>query len=928
MSDRGPTPTVPGREREFERLRTSIAAVAAGRGGSVWVSGEPGIGKSTLVRAAVAVARERGCQVFTARADEFDDLFPLRTVLAALGVAPGSSDPARARLAELVWPARPVAMATTGDTTALGAASELILSLVDEWCVAAPVVLAVDDMQWADGMSLAVWGELHRSVGQLPLLLVAAARPVPARPDLDRLRRAAAEVTVGPLSDADVDRLVVRRLGTGPDAALRARTREAGGNPLHVTELVDAAVRGGTGARPDSLAAAIDARLGLLSARALDVLRTAALLGVTVDADRLGPATGTPADDLTDLIREAIAAGVLVGTGTDPGFRHPLIRAALIRSGPERAVRHQRLATALARSGAPAEDVARHLNASPAEPAPWVVDWADVHAPALIDRVPQLAADLLRRLHDEVDPGEPRRDRLGTHLAAVLARLGRYEEVEALARPVLTRSLDPATTGPMAWTLALALMRLTRYRDALVVTARAVRQEPRDPVWVARLRAVRALVLAVSGRYRQAETVAARAEAEGTTVGDPVAVGYALHARALWLRRRGRDPAAFLATVERALATIGSRPETTDLRLLLLGDRAMVLASVGRLEEADRALGEAVAQAERAGSPSARSRAHVQAAELSFALGRWDRTRAEVEVAADLPTGEGHRARLRGLAALVAVHRDEREEANRRLTDVDELLGNGDVRDDLDHLLLARAVATERDLGPRAALRQLLDVYDPDGSTRFTGMTTEAQFWLPEVARLAIAANDRPSAGAATRVISDRAAQSPQPPTVAAARHAAGLVGGDPDALLAAAELYRDAGFRFRQGRALEDAAVAAAELGDVATAHMAYTGAVDIYAGLGAAYDLRRADARLQPLGVRRGARGPRRRPDTGRPALTPTESTIVDLVASGRSNTDIAARLRLSRRTVRHHVARILVTLNAKSRVDIARYAAGPRM
>ena len=87
------------------------------------------------------------------------------------------------------------------------------------------------------------------------------------------------------------------------------------------------------------------------------------------------------------------------------------------------------------------------------------------------------------------------------------------------------------------------------------------------------------------------------------------------------------------------------------------------------------------------------------------------------------------------------------------------------------------------------------------------------------------------------------------------------------------------------------------------------------------AAWDVLRADSRLRALGVRRGSRGPRRRPPTGWEALTPTEVRIAELVAAGRSNPDIAGDLLLSRRTVQSHVSHILAKLGAQSRVGIAR-------
>jgi len=102
---------------------------------------------------------------------------------------------------------------------------------------------------------------------------------------------------------------------------------------------------------------------------------------------------------------------------------------------------------------------------------------------------------------------------------------------------------------------------------------------------------------------------------------------------------------------------------------------------------------------------------------------------------------------------------------------------------------------------------------------------------------------------------------------------------------------------------------------------------ALQVYAGLGAVWDTRRALARIRPYGVRPGVRGARRRPKNGWEALTDTEARIAELVSRGLSNPDIAGQLQLSRRTVGNHVSHILMKLQVSSRrevADLARSAA----
>jgi DNA-binding CsgD family transcriptional regulator len=123
---------------------------------------------------------------------------------------------------------------------------------------------------------------------------------------------------------------------------------------------------------------------------------------------------------------------------------------------------------------------------------------------------------------------------------------------------------------------------------------------------------------------------------------------------------------------------------------------------------------------------------------------------------------------------------------------------------------------------------------------------------------------------------------------------------------------------------ALEDLAVVLAEHSRADDARAALNEAVGLYEDMQARWDVRRAEGRLRPHGIRRGApgrRGPRA--TSGWEALTPTEVKVAVLVARGDSTYDIARDLLLSRRTVQTYISHILVKLDAKSRVDIVREA-----
>ena len=401
-----PAGALVGRDSEMALLTGLIRDVARGRaGGSVLIEGEPGIGKSALVRAALAEAPEAGCQVFWGAGDELGQALPLLPFLDGLRVREPSTNPRRDAIVRLL---RGEVSADRGaDVPAVLA--EQLLALVAEQCAIRPTILVIDDLQWADQASIALWGRLAKSAQHEPLLLVGAMRPVPQRDDLLALRRAAADavrIQLTALTEAAVTELVAALAGGRPDGSLLQLADGAAGNPLYVTELLAALARGsgltvtesgaaklaGTAA-PGSLSAAIADRLGFAAGPVREVLRAAALLGMDFEVADLAVVLGRNVPDLIPAVDEARAAGVLAESGHGLGFRHPLIRAALYEEmpAPVRAAWHRDAGRALAEAGAPVDRVARQLLRATAEAGgaagpvdEWMLDWLARSADPLV----------------------------------------------------------------------------------------------------------------------------------------------------------------------------------------------------------------------------------------------------------------------------------------------------------------------------------------------------------------------------------------------------------------------------------------------------------------------------------------------------------------------------------------------------------------
>ena len=278
----------------------------------------------------------------------------------------------------------------------------------------------------------------------MPLLLIGMMRPVPLRDDLLALRRVVdddARLQLTGLTGAAVSDLVAALAGGKPDGNLLRLADGAAGNPLYVTELVAALVRGSSltitdggaaelasGSAPGSLSAAIADRVGFVAGPTREVLRAAALLGMEFAVPDLAIVLGRSVADLVSAVSEACAAGVLAESGNGLGFRHPLIRAALYDEmpAPVRAAWHRDVGRALAAAGAPPDRVARQMlravsgDAGTAEPMDeWMLNWLARTADPLVGQAPGVAAELLTQSRRQL-PG-----RLGpARLAGQPARRG------------------------------------------------------------------------------------------------------------------------------------------------------------------------------------------------------------------------------------------------------------------------------------------------------------------------------------------------------------------------------------------------------------------------------------------------------------------------------------------------------------------------
>jgi len=925
-----------GRDNELALLDGLLREAARGRGAAVLIEGEPGIGKSALVHAAVSAAPDAGCQVFWGAGDELGTALPLLPFLDALQVREPSVNARRNTIVGLLR--GEIAADRGADVPAT--LTEQLLALVAEESAVRPVVLVIDDLQWADPASAALWGRLARTARRAPLLLIGTARPVPHRDDLLALRRIAGDdgrIQLAGLAEPAVADLVTLLAGGRPDGGLLHLAEGAAGNPLYLTELVAALLRGSNltltpaGAAalvgetgPDSLSAVIADRLGFVTGPVRDVLRAAALLGVDFAVPDLATVLGRGVVDLIPAVDEARAAGVLAESGNSLGFRHPLIRTALYEEMPVpvRAAWHRDAARALAAAGAAPERVARQLlraadGSAPAEVVDErMLDWLVRTADQLVGQAPGVAAELLTQAVDGTPLGAPHHDWLMSRLADALYRTGDITRAAQVANQALAFVAEPDQLVDLHGTLAQCRIRTGQSAESLSTLNRALETPGLSARHRARLLVVAARTHSSFGDIPMAGEVATTALAAAEDAGDNWAMGWALHVLSLVAAVQGHLTEALLLS-DRALTVTQADLGLTDLRLLLQINKAVMLGCLDRYDEALAVAAEARYLADQVGTAIRLGQAHCVLAQCLFDTGRWDDALAEAERLPENLQEPGAACCDLGMAAVISFHRGEVAAARGYLA------AAGPHAERLGHrlippLALARSLDHEHLGALQDALAALTEAFDRNAEE------IELENLLPDAVSLALRTGDLATAKSLAEQAGALAEGSEIPHRQANALYCGGLLDHDAKRLLAAAARYQDASRPLLAAKASEAAAVEFLRADDRGQARDAFVQAVEAYTSLGAAADAARLRAAFRAHGIHRGPHSRHRRAVSGWDSLTDTEVKVAGMVAEGLSNPEIAGQLMLSRRTVSTHVSHILKKLGVASRTDIARESA----
>jgi DNA-binding CsgD family transcriptional regulator len=994
------------------------------------VGGEAGIGKSRLVGAVAADARTLGFRLGAGACLRMDaGEMPYAAIVAALRRLLRDVDPAvaaatlgahRREIARLLPEAARIASPVAGPRTAspagaapgpspvphpaspapAGAAGiaggpdplarlrlfEAVSGWLDRLAADAPLLLIIEDLQWADAATLDLLRAVALALPGRALLAITLRTDEPAPAAVgatiaELARDGADRVELRPLDRGTFGRLAAGALGdaTEPDpAAVDDLYERTGGNPFLALELIEAGLLAGPdnpyAGVPPSLRDILDARMVALDTDTLAILRAAALQPGPIDDALLAGVLDRPVGVVANALRVAREAGVLATSSGGPVFRHALQRDVLIEQlGPgERRQLHARFAEVLAAGGQDpsragaialhcdlAGDDARSLRANVA--AFESAERASAFEAAM--RHAARAAELRRRL--PAATGDELPDAAALLEAASLAALLAGDPVRsaALAREAL------ALVGPDAgraaslhdrvrWALWEAGDREGARRELEIAVA-GLAAAPADAgteVLRARLTAQQAAMRMDEADAGPALGLAAEAIRAARDLGAPDVEAIALGVRGRTLAMHGRVDEG-LADLRAAVA-IADQLHNLQGRLVGEASVVTVLSRCGRAREALAEIDAALAVADASGlGRSLGAQLAAEAARSCFAIGEWDEAARRIaDGLARRPTAlvEAH-LRIVGLR-LAAARGDDADATrhDRRLIALEPVLADAEDRAALAAARAELVLGADR----AAAVRGLIDPLLAQGAA---GAPGSAIAWLGalavraevELALDARARGDGPAAAAAlgrsatiatmteAGAVAARAAWGPRADALLAhvgaerarldAPTAARVVAWDRaiEAWEAIDRPYSAAYARLR----LAEARLANREPREAVAAPLVAAASALRALGAQPMLEWARRLARLArvDLGEEGSEAGSGARASAGADArdplatleLTPREREVLRLVAAGRSNARIADELGITTKTASVHVSNILGKLGVENRVEAAALA-----
>jgi DNA-binding CsgD family transcriptional regulator len=948
------SPVLVGRDAFLTQMESRLADAAAGAGRVLFVAGEAGIGKTRLLGSITRRARASGFGV--ARAAAFPgDVQSLGGLLLDLASDLVSGpEPVLRDLGQSITSRIRALPAEAGD--AHHRRRLLVQDLADLLVTAdpgIPVLIILEDLHWADELSLDVLGHLAGRIVNRPVLIAGAYRSDELYPSLPlrdlraRLlaQRLAEEVRLPRLGLDQTATMTSATLGRPVPAQLVAAVHaRTDGIPLHVEEFLAAIDESSLTSRPgaavaeaavpDTLSDAVLSRARRLSTSTRNVASAAAVIGRSFDFDLLTAVTGAGPDEVAGALRELQEAYfVLPGADTVTfDFRHALIRDTLYAdtSLPLRRRLHEQVAFAAAERGYRGAFISAHFEQAGCPVPAYEYAVAAAREAAAVSAHGE-ALELCRRAVRNLPAQLPALDQAGVftalgdeaaatddNLAAAEAYQRAHElisaagEVRAAAalvpRIVAVAHLLGAGLDTRVGTLQLAL-------DSLDQVAGADRER-------ARLHSAMAAAYLVDDRLEEAVVHGERGRAESQRIGDDEAALNAATTLGSVLVFAGRMDEGW-QLLEEAIAEAGQSCQEAEAAR---GYR-MVGSSASELTEYDRAerwLTEGVRYAENAELWNHRHYMAAHLAHVQWATGQWDAAAQTAEGAlADGRGGITTAITAQYVLGYLAMGRGDWDAAGQLLA---EALAAGERMAELQRLSpplwgLAEAARCLGDYDTaiiRCERGYQASAEVMDAACLFPYLITGVRAYL---ARGDLDAAHEWSARVGA-VLTARAI----PGTLPAIGHSQGLIRlarGDLPAAHQAVESARDAWRarrRFWEGTwAVLDLAVIASKARRRGEAALLLDETRALAAAAGATTLADDAERLARAF-------GPGRHADPWHP-LSEREYEVAQLVAAGLTNRQIAERLVVSPKTISAHVTHILTKLGAGRRAEIAAWCATVR-
>jgi DNA-binding CsgD family transcriptional regulator len=916
-----------GRDPELGALGEQLSRVQAGAGAVILVEGGAGMGKTRLLDEAAAMASRMSFKVGLGAADPGDSVVELAPLLGALSEGPEPPFE-RAKLRDLPLRAEQRYWL-----------HQDLQTLLERSALQTPLLLCIDDLQWADGATAAALRTLLPRLAAVPIAWAIAYRPVEGSDRLlnavGQLERAATRIVLGPLEEPAIAQVAKDAMQAEPDDALLEMAAQAHGSPFVLTELLtglreEHLVRIASGRAelledrpPHRVSESMRKRLTRLSEPSRRAATVAASLGRRFSFTELAAMLQSPPWALLEPVQGLIDADLLAQTDDQLAFRHDLTRDAVRDSIPvsaRRAIDRQAADVLLAAGALPVE-VAVQLAAS-AEPGDELAISTLLRAAETLSASePRAGAELARRALDLAPPKHPLRGPLVTQTALLMHAAGQGEEAKAFADTALREALPAEQEAEVR--LGMASMFGISPDLRADAGRRALALPEISPALRARHLARLAHNLLVGGRFHEARAALPDARAAVCASEDSRAWFTMQLVDGGFEHVDGRYQRS-LEIVEDAMRSGLDGSEDQREGIVRQWARGAIRA-LDRIEEALELANDGVSAAERDRQGWALHLAEVWRGTDLLMLGRLRDAQAALQGLfsaedAHLVVGLGD---AEGVVALgrIAIHVGDARQARETAEIAHVMLAGGTpgVRRHAAWLLALQAMGDGDPTGARAWLCALGSEERKSILPRLAvDVTDEIQ-----LVRIAVAADDSELAQSGLAAAECRAELNPDIATIiATAAHVRGLLGGDPDELASAVELFKGSPRRLALAAALEDLGVSQVDRGARGLAIEALGEALEHYAAAGAIVDTARLRSRLRELGVRRRLVSTGR-PDTSWTALTETELAVARLVAEGLTNRDTAERLFISPHTVSTHLRHVFAKLGINSRVELTRLA-----